>query len=80
MTSRISIKWRNFRGCVDRVVIGKFGEVENICPVILMIAEKAPQILLQRLIGSFGLAIGLWVVAGGEVTSDLEHEEMLLEF
>ena len=78
---RISIKWRNFSRCVDRVIIGEFGEVENICPVILMIAEEAPQVLLQRLICSFGLAVGLWVVAGGEVTSDLEHfKKVLPEF
>jgi hypothetical protein len=63
---------------VDRVVIGKFGEVENICPVVLMIAEKAPQILLQRLICSFSLAVSLWVVAGREVTSDLEHVKKVL--
>jgi hypothetical protein len=66
---------------VDSVIIGKFGKVKNICPVILMIAEKAPQILLQRLICSFGLTVGLWVVAGGEVASDLEHfKEVLPEF
>ena len=39
------------------------------------------KILLQRLICSFGLTVGLWVVAGGEVASDLEHfKKVLPEF
>ena len=55
--------------------------MENISPIVLLITQKTPEVLFQHLICSFRLPISLGMVAGGEVTRDLEHlEEMLPKF
>ena len=81
MRTSISVKWGDPSRGVNNVIISKLRKVENIHPIVLLITQKTPEVLFQRLIGSFRLPIGLGMVAGGEVTRDLEHlEEMLPNF
>jgi len=52
-------------GGVHAVVVRELGFWEQGCPLGLFAAE-APQVMLQTLVGSFGLSIGLRVVSGRE--------------
>ena len=66
---------------MNNIIIRKFRKVENLGPIVLLITQETPEILLQRLVCSCRLPIGLRMVAEGEVTSDLEHfKEVLPEF
>jgi hypothetical protein len=66
---------------VNSIIIRKLRKVENLGPIVLLITQETPEILLQRLVCSFRLSVGLRMVAGGEVAGDLEHlEEMLPKF
>ncbi len=49
-------------GRVERVVVGELCEREEACPVVLLVGAIAAEILLQYLVHSFGLPIGLWVM------------------
>jgi hypothetical protein len=66
---------------VDSVIVSKLRKVANISPIVMLITQKTPEVLLQHLICSFYIPIGLGMVAGGEVTGHLENlEEMLPKF
>ena len=52
------------------VVVRKLGQGEEIDPVILLVVDIHPQVLLQDLVDSFGLAVGLRVIGGRKVGLD----------
>ena len=81
MKTGISVEWGYLSRRVNNIVIRKLRKLENVGPIILLITQKASEILFQCLVCSFRLPVGLRMVAGGEVTRDLEHlEEMLPKF
>ena len=47
---------------VDLVVVGKFSYREPVIPVVLPLVYEEAQELLDLLVDTFSLAIGLWVV------------------
>jgi hypothetical protein len=49
-------------GCV---IVGEFGEREEVRPIILLVIDVYSQVLLEDLVDSFGLTIGLRVVDSG---------------
>ncbi|KNZ81144.1 hypothetical protein J132_03136 [Termitomyces sp. J132] len=66
------------------VVVLKFAVREEFVPVILVLIAEEAKVLLQLLVYTFHLAIGLWVVGSGgvelyseqsvELSSELHHE------
>ena len=81
MRTGISVEWGDSSRGVNNIIIRKLRKVENLGPIVLLITQETPEILLQRLVCSFRLPIGLRMVAEGEVARDLEHlEEMLPKF
>jgi hypothetical protein len=55
------------------VVVSKFGEGEQVDPVVLLIIDVYSEILFQYLVDPFGLTIGLGVIGCGEVAFDPEE-------
>ncbi len=58
---------------VNSVVVGELGEWEPVAPVGLSVIDKDPEILLNFLVDSFHLSIGLWVKSHGGILHDVEH-------
>ena len=56
------------RICV--VIQGKLGRREPVDPIVLKIGAIAAQVLLKRLIGAFGLTVGLRVKGRRQVSAD----------
>ena len=46
------------------VVVSKFCSWEELCPVVLMVADKVPQVVLNSFLGNLRLAISLRVECG----------------
>ena len=65
-----SVEGSDFCRCLDFVVIGKFGEREPSGPVFFLVVRESADVLLDFLIGTFGLTIGLRVKGCGEVGLD----------
>ena len=55
---------------MDPVVVRKFSHGDSVHPVILVVVDVEPQILLQLLVHPLRLAIRLWVVGCGGVVLD----------
>lgn len=53
------------RGCADGVVVSELGDRQQSRPVVLIRVNEAPKVTLERLISSFGLPVGFWVVRRG---------------
>ena len=80
MKTGISVEWGYLSRGVNIIVIRKLRKVENVGPIVLLITQKASK-LFQCLVCSFRLPVGLRMVAGGEVTRDLENlKEVLPKF
>jgi len=61
-------------GCgVRSVVVGELCKGQKVIPVILVIIDVDPQVLLQDLIQALCLTISLRVISGGEVLLDVEE-------
>jgi hypothetical protein len=54
-------------GRVDMGVDDEFDHGEMLVPVVLSLASVEVEILLDFLVGTLSLTIGLWVIGGGEV-------------
>ncbi len=52
---------------MNAVVVRKLSEREPVTPVCLLVIDKDPEILLDLLIYSFCLSVGLRVKGGGRV-------------
>ena len=52
------------RGRVDVVIVGELRQGEECVPVVLSFSDEDPQVLLQFLVDSFHLTVGLRVVSG----------------
>ena len=46
------------------VVVSKFSSWEELCPVVLMVADEVSQVLFDGFVGDFRLAISLRVECG----------------
>ena len=46
------------------VVVSKFCSWEELCPVVLMVANKVPQVLFNGFVGDFRLPVSLRVKCG----------------
>src|SRR5882724_6107902 len=44
------------------VVVRKLGQGKEVDPIVLLVVDVHPKVLLQDLVDLFGLAIGLWVI------------------
>jgi hypothetical protein len=62
-------------GRVDVGVDDKFSHGEVLVPVVLSSASIEAEILLNFLVGTLGLTVGLWVIGGGEVRFNAEVVE-----
>lgn len=60
-------------GRVRCVVVGELGEGEERDPIVLLVVDIDPEILLEDLIDAFGLTVRLGVVRGREVGLDAEE-------
>ena len=59
-------------GTVNLVVVSKFGGGKPVRPIILHEVSVESKVLFEFLIGSFGLAICLWMEGCGEGCLDAE--------
>ena len=46
------------------VVVSKFSSWEELCPVVLMVADEVPQVLFDGFVGNLRLPISLRVECG----------------
>src|SRR5882724_9469154 len=60
------------RGGVGSVVIGELRQRQKVIPIVLVIVNIDPQVLLQDLIQALRLTVSLRVVSGREVPLDVE--------
>ena len=60
-------------GRVEGVVVGEFEDGKERSPVILVVVDKYAEVLLDRLVESFCLAVRLWVEGCREIGLDLEE-------
>lgn len=64
----------DLRGGMRSIVVGKLGDGEEVCPIVLLVVAVHAEECFQDLVNTFGLAIGLGVIGGGEV--ELHAEEL----
>ncbi len=64
-------------GAVDAVVVRKLSEREPVTPIHLLMVDKDSEVLLDLLVHSVCLSVGLGMEGRGSVWSDVEH---LIEF
>ncbi len=75
--SAIQYQERTFLcGAVDAVVVCELSEREPVTPICLSMIDKDSEVLLDLLVHSFGLSIGLWMKGGGRVWGNVEHSVM----
>ena len=61
-------------GCgVRSVVVGELRKRQKVTPIVLVIVDVDPQVLLQDLIQALCLTVSLRVISGGEVLLDVEE-------
>ncbi|KNZ72702.1 hypothetical protein J132_02136, partial [Termitomyces sp. J132] len=78
--SSVEEEWRELGRCVNMVVVLELGIREEFIPVILALIAEEVEVLLQLLIYTFGLAVGLQVVDGGGVELHTKQSvELLVE-
>ncbi len=61
------------RGAMDAVVVRELSEREPVTPICLSVIDKDSEVLLDLLVYSFGLSIGLRVEGCGHVRGNVEH-------
>lgn len=66
-------KWGYAGGGVRGIVVGKFGEGEEVGPVVLLIVDVDSKVLFENLIDVFCLAIGFGVIGCGKIRLDFEQ-------
>jgi hypothetical protein len=62
-------------GGVDRVVVGKLSQREELKPIVLLEVAKDPKVLFHHLIGDISGTIGFWVEGSGKVDINLKDFE-----
>ena len=67
MVSFIGKKWRDSSGGIRSVIISKFGDGEQIQPIVLLVVAVYLEVFLQGLIHLFGLSVAFRMITGGEV-------------
>ena len=67
MVSFIGKKWRDSSGGIRGIIISKFGDGEQIQPIVLLVVAVHSEVLLQGLIHLFSLTVTFGVITGGEV-------------
>ena len=70
--SLVGEKWNDTHGQMLGVVVGKFHKGEQMLPVILLIVDEDPKVLLD-LVYSFRLPIGFRMICHGEVGLDAKQ-------
>ena len=60
-------KWRDSSGSIRGVIISKFGDGEQIWPIVLLVVAVYSEVLLQGLIRLFGLSVAFGMITTGEV-------------
>lgn len=71
----VSVERALSRGGMAGVVTGKLSQWQKVHPIFLMVAQEAPEILLQDLINPLRLAICLRVVCGREAPLNTQSFE-----
>ncbi len=66
-------EWAFLRSAVDAVVVRELSEREPVAPICLSVVDKDSEVLLDLLVHSFRLSIGLWVKGGGCVRGNVKH-------
>ena len=66
------VEWGESSRNMDSVVVGKFGHGYPLRPVVLVVVEEDPEVLLQLLIDALRLSICLWVKGHQGVVLDPE--------
>jgi hypothetical protein len=79
MIAFVGKEWGDTSGGTRGVVEGKLGKRQEVEPVVLLVCVVHAKILFESLISPFSLAIGLWVVARGEVELHVEGFAKSLE-
>jgi hypothetical protein len=67
MIAFVGEEWRDPSDGTRGVVEGKLSKEQEVGPVVLLVRAVRTEILFESLISPFGLAVGLWMVARGEV-------------
>jgi hypothetical protein len=65
VTSGVDHERSLLRGRVDVIIVGELRKGEEFVPIILSFVHEGSEVLLQFLVGTFGLSIGLGVIGGG---------------
>ena len=63
---------------MDVVVVLEFRQREEVCPVVLLLIDKYPKVLLQFLIDLLCLSVTLWVIGRGGCYLNPEYTVQLL--
>ncbi len=61
------------RGAVDAIVVHELSEREPVAPICLSMVDKDSEVLLDLLIHSFSLSVGLWMECRRGIRRDVEH-------
>lgn len=67
IVSFIGKEWRQTSRRIWSVVVSELGERQQRLPVVLLVGTVTTKVLLERLVGALGLAVGLWVIARREM-------------
>ena len=71
--SRVKVEW-SLSGCgVDLIVVCKFCNWKPFGPVVLPVIDKYLEELLNLFVDMFCLAISLWVVSSGDISSNTKE-------
>jgi hypothetical protein len=64
METFVGIEWSHAYSGVMCAVVGMLGQGEEVCPVGLQVVAKGAEVLLDRLVDAFGLAVGFRMKGG----------------
>jgi len=70
MKALVGEEWGDHGRRVQCVVVCKLGQGKEVDPIILLVVDIHPKILLQDLIDLFSLTISLWMVGSQNVGFD----------
>ena len=57
---------------MGRIVVGEFGQREEVCPVVLVVVDVESKICFDNLVDAFGLTVCLRMISPRQVLSDAE--------
>ena len=72
METFVSEEGGDSSGCTRSIVVREFGKGQEVGLIVLLIITICAEVLFERLIHPFGLAISLGVIPGGEVEGHVE--------